>query len=215
MPTFLGTAVGEMFSAVQPSVPTMYQGLTHVAASAILAPRVDAQKDTYLPNMVVLRMDAHMTLTRGPLRLRSGSDAYARAAHKKTAAIKSPRPKIFYLVGGHEMADHHPLLLDQNRRRPRRHQGRALFIVPSFMSKENGLPGDRNAVFPVGSIGKKWDSTAIPRCVMEAWGAVENILSAASGAARIAEEHARRRHGISSHHGRWTWEKSVAGTASA
>ena len=51
MPYLLGTAVGEMFSAANQAF-TMYQGLTHGAASAILAHGSDQQKDTYLPKMV-------------------------------------------------------------------------------------------------------------------------------------------------------------------
>ena len=47
----IGTAVGEMFSAANQAF-TMYQGLTHGAASAILAHGTDAQKDKWLPNMV-------------------------------------------------------------------------------------------------------------------------------------------------------------------
>ena len=51
MPYVMGTAVGEMFSAANQAF-TMYQGLTHGAASAILAHGTDAQKDMYLPKMV-------------------------------------------------------------------------------------------------------------------------------------------------------------------
>ena len=62
MPYILGTAVGEMFSASNQAF-TMYQGLTHGAASAILAHGSDAQKDTYLPNMVSCEWTGTMNLT--------------------------------------------------------------------------------------------------------------------------------------------------------
>ena len=75
MPYVIGTAVGEMFSAANQAF-TMYQGLTHGAASAILAHGTDAQKDTYLPKMVSLRMDRHHEPDRTALRHRSGSDAH-------------------------------------------------------------------------------------------------------------------------------------------
>lgn len=48
MPVILGTAVGELFSSANQAF-TMYQGLTHGAASAILAHGTDEQKATYLP----------------------------------------------------------------------------------------------------------------------------------------------------------------------
>jgi alkylation response protein AidB-like acyl-CoA dehydrogenase len=51
MPYLMNTAVGEMFSAANQAF-TMYQGLTHGAASAIMAHGTDEQKATYLPKMV-------------------------------------------------------------------------------------------------------------------------------------------------------------------
>ncbi|HCI08777.1 MAG TPA: acyl-CoA dehydrogenase, partial [Sulfitobacter sp.] len=51
MPAVLGSAVGELFSGSNMAF-TMYQGLTHGAASAILAHGTEAQKDKWLPNMV-------------------------------------------------------------------------------------------------------------------------------------------------------------------
>ena len=41
----------------------MYQGLTHGAASAILAHGTDEQKDKYLPNMVSCEWTGTMNLT--------------------------------------------------------------------------------------------------------------------------------------------------------
>ena len=62
MPYVLGTAVGEMFSASNQAF-TMYQGLTHGAASAILAHGTDAQKETFLPKMVSCEWTGTMNLT--------------------------------------------------------------------------------------------------------------------------------------------------------
>ena len=44
LPYVMGTAVGEMFSASNQAF-TMYQGLTHGAASAIMAHGTDEQKE--------------------------------------------------------------------------------------------------------------------------------------------------------------------------
>ena len=62
MPYVLNTAVGEMFSSANQAF-TMYQGLTHGAASAILAHGSDEQKNTYLPNMVSCEWTGTMNLT--------------------------------------------------------------------------------------------------------------------------------------------------------
>ena len=53
MPYVIGTAVGEMFSAANQAF-TMYQGLTHGPASALLALGSDALKDKWLPNIIHL-----------------------------------------------------------------------------------------------------------------------------------------------------------------
>jgi alkylation response protein AidB-like acyl-CoA dehydrogenase len=62
LPYVMGTAVGELFSAANQAF-TMYQGLTHGAASAILVHGTDAQKATYLPNMVSCDWTGTMNLT--------------------------------------------------------------------------------------------------------------------------------------------------------
>ncbi|MEQ8256443.1 MAG: acyl-CoA dehydrogenase family protein, partial [Roseovarius confluentis] len=62
MPYILGTAVGEMFSAANQAF-TMYQGLTHGAASAILAHGSEDQKATYLPKMASCDWTGTMNLT--------------------------------------------------------------------------------------------------------------------------------------------------------
>ncbi|MEC7257501.1 MAG: acyl-CoA dehydrogenase family protein, partial [Pseudomonadota bacterium] len=62
MPYVLNTAVGEMFSSSNQAF-TMYQGLTHGAASAILAHGSDQQKETFLPKMVSCEWTGTMNLT--------------------------------------------------------------------------------------------------------------------------------------------------------
>ncbi|MEQ8366103.1 MAG: acyl-CoA dehydrogenase family protein, partial [Roseicyclus sp.] len=62
MPYVMNTAVGEMFSASNQAF-TMYQGLTHGAASAILAHGSEDQKRIYLPKMVSCEWTGTMNLT--------------------------------------------------------------------------------------------------------------------------------------------------------
>jgi len=53
LPYLISTAVGELFSGANQAF-TMYQGLTHGAASAILVHGTEDQKATYLPKMTSL-----------------------------------------------------------------------------------------------------------------------------------------------------------------
>jgi alkylation response protein AidB-like acyl-CoA dehydrogenase len=62
LPYLVGTAVGEMFASSNMAFG-MYQGLTHGAYSAIHAHGTEAQKQTYLPNMVSCDWTGTMNLT--------------------------------------------------------------------------------------------------------------------------------------------------------
>jgi alkylation response protein AidB-like acyl-CoA dehydrogenase len=62
LPYLMNTAVGEMFSAANQAF-TMYQGLTHGAASAIIAHGTDEQKAKWLPKMVSCDWTGTMNLT--------------------------------------------------------------------------------------------------------------------------------------------------------
>ena len=101
MPYVLGTAVGEMFSAANHAF-TMYQGLTHGAASAILAHGSDEQKQTYLPNMVSCEWTGTMNLTEP----HCGTDLglmRTKAEPQGDGSYKISGQKIFISAGEHEM----------------------------------------------------------------------------------------------------------------
>ena len=174
MPYVLGTAVGEMFSASNQAF-TMYQGLTHGAASAILAHGSDAQKDTYLPNMVSCEWTGTMNLTEP----HCGTDLglmRTKAAPQDDGSYKITGQKIFISSGEHDMADNiiH-LVLAKIDGGPEGIKGVSLFIVPKFMVKEDGSLGDRNAV-TVGSIEEKMGIHGNSTCVMNYDGAVGYLL---------------------------------------
>ncbi|MEM9127967.1 MAG: acyl-CoA dehydrogenase family protein, partial [Pseudomonadota bacterium] len=102
MPYVMGTAVGEYFSAANQAF-TMYQGLTHGAASAILAHGSDEQKATYLPKMVSCEWTGTMNLTEPHCGtdlglMRSKADPQADGSYKITGQ------KIFISAGEHDMA---------------------------------------------------------------------------------------------------------------
>ena len=96
MPALMGTAVGELFSASNQAF-TMYQGLTHGAASAILAHGTDEQKDKYLPNMVSCEWTGTMNLTEP----HCGTDLglmRTKAAPQDDGVLQDFRPEDFHLI---------------------------------------------------------------------------------------------------------------------
>nr|WP_321251795.1 acyl-CoA dehydrogenase C-terminal domain-containing protein [uncultured Ruegeria sp.] len=164
MPYVLGTAVGEMFSGSNQAF-TMYQGLTHGAASAILAHGTDEQKNMYLPNMVSCEWTGTMNLTEP----HCGTDLglmRTKAEPQGDGSYKISGQKIFISAGDHDMADNiiH-LVLAKIPGGPEGIKGVSLFIVPKFIVNEDGTPGERNGV-SVGKIEEKMGIHGNSTCVM-------------------------------------------------
>ncbi|MEO3477708.1 acyl-CoA dehydrogenase C-terminal domain-containing protein [Phaeobacter sp. CAU 1743] len=164
MPYVLGTAVGELFSSANQAF-VMYQGLTHGAASAILAHGTDAQKDTYLPKMVSCEWTGTMNLTEP----HCGTDLglmRTKAEPQADGTYKVSGQKIFISAGDHDMSDNviH-LVLAKIPGGPDGIKGVSLFIVPKFIVNEDGSVGERNGV-SVGNIEKKMGIHGNSTCVM-------------------------------------------------
>ncbi|WP_171128711.1 acyl-CoA dehydrogenase C-terminal domain-containing protein [Ruegeria sp. HKCCA5014] len=164
MPYVMGTAVGEMFSAANQAF-TMYQGLTHGAASAILAHGTDEQKNTYLPNMVSCEWTGTMNLTEP----HCGTDLglmRTKAEPQANGSYKISGQKIFISAGEHDMADNiiH-LVLAKIVGGPEGIKGVSLFIVPKFHVNEDGSLGARNGV-ACGNIEEKMGIHGNSTCVM-------------------------------------------------
>ncbi|MEO0502155.1 MAG: acyl-CoA dehydrogenase family protein, partial [Pseudomonadota bacterium] len=164
MPYVIGTAVGEMFSSANMAF-TMYQGLTHGAASAILAHGSQEQKETYLPKMVSCEWTGTMNLTEP----HCGTDLglmRTKAAPQDDGTFKITGQKIFISAGEHDMADNiiH-LVLAKIEGGPEGIKGVSLFIVPKFLVNEDGSLGARNGV-AVGSIEEKMGIHGNSTCVM-------------------------------------------------
>jgi alkylation response protein AidB-like acyl-CoA dehydrogenase len=164
MPYVIGTAVGEMFSAANQAF-VMYQGLTHGAASAILAHGTEEQKNTYLPNMVSCEWTGTMNLTEP----HCGTDLglmRTKAEPQGDGSYKISGQKIFISSGDHDMADNiiH-LVLAKIPGGPEGIKGVSLFIVPKFIVNEDGTPGERNGV-SVGKIEEKMGIHGNSTCVM-------------------------------------------------
>ncbi|MEP3053065.1 acyl-CoA dehydrogenase C-terminal domain-containing protein [Ascidiaceihabitans sp.] len=164
MPAVIGSAVGEMFSASNQAF-TMYQGLTHGAASAILAHGTDAQKDKWLPKMVSCEWTGTMNLTEP----HCGTDLgmmRTKAEPQDDGSYKITGQKIFISSGDHDMADNivH-LVLAKIVGGPEGIKGVSLFIVPKVMVDDNGDMGARNGV-SVGKIEEKMGIHGNSTCVM-------------------------------------------------
>ncbi len=164
MPYVMGTAVGEMFSAANMAF-TMYQGLTHGAASAILTHGSDAQKDKYLPKMVSCDWTGTMNLTEP----HCGTDLglmRTKAVPQDDGTYKVTGQKIFISAGDHDMADNiiH-LVLAKIPGGPDGIKGVSLFIVPKILVNDDGSLGARNGV-SVGKIEEKMGIHGNATCVM-------------------------------------------------
>ncbi|SPJ30188.1 acyl-CoA dehydrogenase C-terminal domain-containing protein [Falsiruegeria mediterranea] len=164
MPYVVGTAVGEMFSAANQAF-TMYQGLTHGAASAILAHGTDEQKNTYLPNMVSCDWTGTMNLTEP----HCGTDLglmRTKAEPQADGSYKITGQKIFISSGDHDMAENivH-LVLAKIVGGPEGIKGVSLFIVPKYIVNEDGSLGNRNPA-TVGKIEEKMGIHGNSTCVM-------------------------------------------------
>ncbi|MEC7964623.1 MAG: acyl-CoA dehydrogenase C-terminal domain-containing protein [Pseudomonadota bacterium] len=164
LPYVMGTAVGEMFSASNQAF-TMYQGLTHGAASAILAHGTDQQKETYLPNMVSCEWTGTMNLTEP----HCGTDLglmRTKAEPQDDGSFKISGQKIFISAGEHEMASNiiH-LVLAKIPGGPEGIKGVSLFIVPKFIVNEDCSLGARNGV-SCGALEEKMGIHGNSTCVM-------------------------------------------------
>jgi len=164
MPYLMGTGVGEMFSASNQSF-TMYQGLTHGAASAILAHGTDAQKSKWLPKMVSCEWTGTMNLTEP----HCGTDLgllRTKAEPNGDGSYKISGQKIFISAGEHDMAENivH-LVLAKIPGGPEGIKGISLFIVPKFLVDDEGNMGARNGV-ACGKLEEKMGIHGNATCVM-------------------------------------------------
>ncbi|GFE51254.1 acyl-CoA dehydrogenase [Roseobacter cerasinus] len=174
MPCVIGTAVGEMFSGANMAF-TMYQGLTHGAASAILAHGTEAQKDMYLPKMVACDWTGTMNLTEP----HCGTDLglmRTKAEPQGDGSYRITGQKIFISAGEHDMSDNiiH-LVLAKITGAPEGIKGVSLFIVPKICVNDDGSLGARNGV-AVGKIEEKMGIHGNSTCVMNYDGATGYLL---------------------------------------
>ena len=177
MPAVLASAVNEHFLASNQSF-SMFHGLTHGAASAILTHGTEDQKDMYLPKMASCNWTGTMNLTEP----QCGTDLglmRTKAEPNKAGTFSISGQKIFISAGEHDMAENiiH-LVLAKIPGGPDGIKGVSLFIVPKFMVKADGALGERNSL-SCGAIEHKMGIHGNPTCVMNYDGATGFLLGEA------------------------------------
>ncbi|NCO87316.1 MAG: acyl-CoA dehydrogenase [Rhodobacterales bacterium] len=174
LPYVMQTAVGEMFSAANMSFQ-VYNGLTHGAVSAINVHATDAQKATYLPNMISGKWSGTMNLTEP----HAGTDLgmmRTKAEPQADGSYRVTGQKIFISGGDQDLTENiiH-LVLAKIPGGPADIKGVSLFIVPKFLVNADGSLGARNAV-SVGKIEEKMGLHGNATCVLNYDGAVGYLL---------------------------------------
>jgi alkylation response protein AidB-like acyl-CoA dehydrogenase len=163
LPKLVATAVEEMLTSANMSFslcPLLTQGAIHALELA----GTDALKKTYLEKMVAGRWTGTMNLTEP----QAGSDL----ALVRTKAVPQADhylisgQKIFITYGEHDMAENivH-LVLARTPDAPEGVKGISLFVVPKFLPKADGTPGERNSA-KCASIEHKLGIHASPTAVM-------------------------------------------------
>ena len=174
MPSVIGSAVTEHFMAANQAF-SMYHGLTHGAASTILAHGTEAQKDLFLPKMIACDWTGTMNLTEP----HCGTDLglmRTKAIANADGSYAVTGQKIFISAGEHDLAENiiH-LVLAKIPGGPEGIKGVSLFIVPKFIVTPEGRLGKRNGV-TCGAIERKMGIHGNATCVMNYDGATGYLL---------------------------------------
>jgi acyl-CoA dehydrogenase len=174
MPYLLSTAVGEMFVSANMAL-NMFWGLTHGAYSAINAHGSEAQKRTWLPNMIAGRWGGTMNLTEP----QCGTDLgliRTKAEPQDDGTYRITGQKIWISGGEHDLTENivH-LVLARIPGAPEGTKGISLFIVPKFLVNDDGSLGPRNAV-SCGGLEDKMGIHGNATCVMNYDGATGYLV---------------------------------------
>jgi alkylation response protein AidB-like acyl-CoA dehydrogenase len=164
LPRLVSTLVEEMWNSSNMSF-ALCPMLTRGAIEAIELRGSDQLKDLYLPKMVQGEWTGTMNLTES----QAGSDLAAvrtRAMPQGDGTYKVFGQKIFITYGEHDLTSNiiH-LVLARTPDAPEGVKGISLFVVPKFMLKADGTPGERNDVHCV-SIEHKLGIHGSPTAVL-------------------------------------------------
>src|SRR6202171_5168770 len=165
LPKLIATPCIEMLNASNLSF-ALCPLLTDGAIEALLTAGTEAQKQRYVPKLISGEWTGTMNLTEP----HAGSDlalVRTRAEPQGDGTYKLFGTKIFITWGEHDMAENivH-LVLARTPNAPEGVKGMSLFIVPKFMTREDGTLGGRNDVHCV-SIEHKLGIKASPTAVLQ------------------------------------------------
>jgi butyryl-CoA dehydrogenase len=163
LPNTLTLFVEEMACACNLSF-AMYPGLSHGAYHAIEAYGDEALKRLYLPKLAEGSWSGTMCLTEP----QSGTDlglVRTKAIPRQNGGYQLTGTKIFISAGEHDLTENivH-LVLARLPEAPPGVKGISLFLVPKFLSDEQGELGERNSVICSGiehKMGIKASSTCV------------------------------------------------------
>jgi alkylation response protein AidB-like acyl-CoA dehydrogenase len=163
LPWTLATAVTEMWHSANMSwalCPLLTQG----AVEALQVHGSPEQQAAYLPKLISGEWSGTMNLTEP----QAGSDLslIRTRAERKDGHYLIRGTKIYITYGEHDMAENivH-LVLARCEDAPEGTRGISLFIVPKFLPKSDGSPGERNDLRCV-SLEHKLGIMGSPTCVM-------------------------------------------------
>jgi alkylation response protein AidB-like acyl-CoA dehydrogenase len=144
---------------------SLYPGLTHGATTAIEGHASDDLKKAYLPKMVSAEWSGTMCLTEA----HCGTDLgllRTKAEPQGDGSYKITGSKIFISAGDHDLTSNviH-LVLARLPDAPKGVKGISLFLVPKYLPKEDGTPGQSNGV-SVAGIEHKMGMKASATCQM-------------------------------------------------
>ena len=164
LPAVVATAFQEMLASSNMAFG-MYPGLTAGAYAAIHHGGSPEQKALYLPKMGSAAWGGTMNLTEP----QCGTDLgllRTKAAPQADGTYKISGQKIWISAGEHDMVENivH-LVLARIEGGPPGVKGISLFIVPKFLPKADGTPGERNKVFCAG-LEEKMGIHGNATCVM-------------------------------------------------
>ncbi len=169
LPHVISTAISEYVLSANQAFE-MYHGLTAGAIASILTKGTDAQKATYVPNMVSGTWTGTMNLTEP----HCGTDLgliKTKADPNPDGSYAISGQKIFISSGEHDLSDNiiH-LVLAKIAGAPDTVKGISLFIVPKLMVNDDGSLGAKNSL-SCGSIEHKMGIHGNSTCVMNYDGA--------------------------------------------
>ncbi|MEL0436402.1 acyl-CoA dehydrogenase [Phycobacter sp. K97] len=164
LPRSVGAAATEMLNAANMSF-ALCPLLTEGAIEALLTAASDAQKATYLENLVSGKWTGTMNLTEP----QAGSDLAllrSKAERREDGTYAISGTKIYITYGEHDMSENTVhLVLARTPDAPAGVKGISLFLVPKYMVNSDGSLGERNAVRCV-SIEHKLGIKASPTAVL-------------------------------------------------